>query len=84
MRVLLRAMEARLDKISHMEKVSAILQGQMGERQEQEDDKAGHDSLLHLSFEKPRPLEDPIDPGLDLNIEEPTWNLNLSQEKNQE
>lgn len=78
MRVLLRAMESRLDKISHMEKVSAILQSQMegnAEDQEKEDDKAGHDSLLHLSFERPQPLEGPVDPGLDLNMEPQAWEL---------
>lgn len=86
MRVLLRAMESRLDKISHVEKISAILQSQTeGEEdaQKKEDGKPGHDSLLQLSFERPQPLEGPVDPGLDLNMDPQTWELADTKAKNQ-
>lgn len=74
MRVLLRAMESRLDKISHVEKISAILQGQTEDAQEA-NAKSAHDSLLHLSFEKPQDIKAPVDPGLDLNMDEQGWEL---------
>lgn len=87
MRVLLRAMESRLDKLAHMEKVSAILQGQMEGNEEMHDkgdERAGHDALLHLSFERPQPLDGHVDPGLDLNIEPQAWELADKQTKNQD
>lgn len=78
-RVLLRAMESRMDKMSHMEKISSILQEQM----DGQEDRAGHDSLLHLSFEKPAQLNAPVDPGLDLNIEPQPWEMADQQNKPQ-
>ena len=77
MRVLLRAMESRLDKLAHMEKISAILQGQTeaSEETSEKDDRPGHDALLHLSFERPQPLDGLVDPGLDLNLEPQTWEV---------
>lgn len=82
LRVLLRAMESRLDKIGQMERLNAMFQGQMdpntplpGEAA-QESEPAAHDPLLHLSFDQPQAIKGPIDPGLDLNIETaPTWNI---------
>lgn len=88
LRVMLRAMESRLDKLSQIGRINALLQGKFppdgglpGESNPDEtEDSAGHDPLLHLSFEQPAPLADPIDPGLDLNMNPPKpWELSPVQ-----
>lgn len=79
MRVLLRAMESRLDKIAQTEKINALFNANMdtdaglpGENTGQ-DEPAGHDPLLHLSFEKPQNLDGSVDPGLSLDLEPGSW-----------
>lgn len=81
MRVFLRAMESRLDKIAQMERLNAVLQGKLdpgailpGES-ENLDEAANRDSLLNLSFEKPKNLDADVDPGLDLNLEPRNWDM---------
>lgn len=92
MRVLLRAMESRLDKLSQMERLSALFQGKFppdgtlpGEASSkaEKEEAPGHDPLLHLSFEQPPKLDEPIDPGLDLNLDPPKpWDLPSVPPKN--
>lgn len=79
MRVLLRAMESRLDKIAQTQRVSAMLQGNLdpgavlpGEGGEED---ADSDSLLHLSFEKPQNLDGAVNPGLSLDLEPAPWQI---------
>lgn len=78
LRVLLRALESRLDKMVQREKVNAILQGQSeaeaalpGERMDEEG--ATQDPLLHLSFDRPRHLDGNLDPGLALDLDTGVW-----------
>lgn len=85
LRVLLRAMESRLDKMAQMERLNAVLQGKLDSdailpgESANEDDSAGHDPLLHLSFEKPRNIAGDVDPGLSLDLEPGSWNLGVPQ-----
>lgn len=89
LRVLMRAMEARLDKMSQMERLNALFQGKLapdaklpGEEGAAADESAGHDPLLHLSFEQPASLSEAIDPGLDLNMDPPKpWELASGSQK---
>lgn len=81
LRVLLRAMEARLEKMAQREKVNAILQGQMGAEaalpgERMDEDVAGNDPLLHLSFDRPRNLDGNLDPGLTLDLDTEGWSQN--------
>lgn len=71
MRVLLRAMESRLDKLGQAQRINAMLGGQTGPDSVdgEADDATGNDSLLHLSFEKPHNLAEPINPGLSLDLD---------------
>lgn len=74
MRVLLRAMESRLDKITQFEKINAMFQGNMGAEaalpgENAAETDAAHDPLLHLSFDQPHPAKNTINPGLDLRAE---------------
>lgn len=81
MRVLLRAMESRLEKISQMERLNALMRGDLdpntvlpGESGDA-DETAGHDPLLHLSFEKFQSPEGQVNPGLSLDIEPKNWDM---------
>lgn len=81
LRVLMRAMESRLDKITHLETINANYQRQMEADgltpagMETHDISAGHDPLLHLSFEQPHNPE--INMGQKLVIAQPdkSWDL---------
>lgn len=75
LRVLLRAVEARLDKLAQKDRIDALLKGKIPTEEgdipvDIQDNQAGHDPLLHLSFEQPSPLASPINPGLDLSMDE--------------
>lgn len=69
LRVLLRAMECRLDHLCGEKRSAALAE------QECETDAAGnapgHDPLLHLSFEEPQTIDAEFDPALDLNMDNP-------------
>lgn len=87
LRVLLRAMESRLEKMAQREKINAMLQGQTeaeaalpGERID--GDIAGHDPLLHLSFDRPRTLDGNLDPGLTLDLDPEGWGRAGEDERN--
>lgn len=81
LRVLMRAMESRLDKITHLETINANYQRQMEAdgltpaTMEMHDVSAGHDPLLHLSFEQSHNPE--INMGQKLAITPPdkSWDL---------
>lgn len=81
LRVLLRAIESRLEKIAQLEKLNSLRLGQIDpddlihSGNEETDGAAGHDPLLHLSFEKPQKLEGQVDPGLSLEIEPGPWDM---------
>lgn len=61
LRVLLRAVESRLDNVDRIQTLRAARDGLLdadapensGMEKEADDDAAGHDPLLHLSFEEP-------------------------------
>lgn len=86
LRVLLRAMESRLDKLGQMERISSAYQsqlrdGEMAAAQKDTSDAAGRDPLLHLSFEKPRGIEGDVDPGLSLDLEPGGWDLSTDESR---
>ncbi len=63
LRVLLRAVESRLDR----------LDGSTAPRPTPTQAAPADDPLLHLSFEAPRPVQTPVtDPALDLHFDPPT------------
>lgn len=68
LRVLLRALECRLDHMSADNKAEG--QGSP-EGDSEAAESAGHDPLLHLSFEEPQTIDAEIDPALDINMDEP-------------
>lgn len=81
LRVLLRAMESRLDKLMQLERISKMLQedinpADLPEENTQENDTPAHDPLLHLSFDQPANPGKLINPGLDLNMDaQPEWSV---------
>lgn len=78
LRVLLRALESRLDKIVQIEKINSLFQGQM-EGDNAQDEDAGHDPLLHLSFEQPQEMN--MGQKLDLKPAAKNWDLELLPDK---
>lgn len=64
LRVLLRALESRVEGVAAFEKTRA--KGQEGESRENADSQPGHDPLLHLSFDKARE-----NPAGELNLDGP-------------
>lgn len=70
LRVLLRALECRLD---HMSADNKAEEGQASPECDSDapGSAAGHDPLLHLSFEEPQTIDAEIDPALDINMDEP-------------
>lgn len=90
LRVLMRAMESRLDKISQVERLNALLQDQASEGKitmtqssvlSEENDTAGHDPLLHLSFDQPRNMDSALARDLDLRPPTKNWDLELLPEQ---
>lgn len=81
LRVLMRAMESRLDKITHLEVINANYQRQMEADglipagMEKTDTSAGHDPLLHLSFEQPHHPEINMGQKLDFTPSDKSWDL---------
>lgn len=81
LRVLLRAMESRLDNMEKMMALHTMPKDAsnsagmadhgsfMAEEHAQNQEPAGHDPLLHLSFEDPTKNEKQLDNGLDLIID---------------
>lgn len=85
LRVLLRALESRLEKISQMERLNAIMQGHLNaesifpDKNQDSDGSEKQDPLLHLSFEKPGNIEGTVDPGLRLDLDEGNWDMGDSR-----
>lgn len=81
LRVLMRAMESRLDKITHLEQLNAAFKSQMEAdglvppEMRAPDTSAGHDPLLHLSFEQPHDPEMNMGQKLDLTPPVKNWDL---------
>lgn len=86
LRVLLRAMESRLDKMAQMEKINSLFQGQMDADgtdmgNTHPDESAGHDPLLHLSFDQTQAPSMELGQKLDLKPAANSWNLELLPKK---
>lgn len=84
-RVLLRAIESRLEKLSQMEKLNALMRGETEAGQTgtggSGDEAAGRDPLLHLSFDKPQIPGGHVDPGLSLDLDPVSWDLGNSKDQ---
>lgn len=84
LRVLLRAMESRLEKMAHAERSNALFQGQIESseigmaEQPQNDLTASTDPLLHLSFEAPASPVANVGRKLDITPKSKIWDLELS------
>jgi len=80
-RVLMRAMESRLDKITHLERLNAAFQSQMEADgltppgMEAKDGAPGHDPLLHLNFDQPHNPEMNMGQKLDLTPPAKNWDM---------
>lgn len=83
LRVLLRALESRLDRMSQAERFNGQLQAQEGEQITMTaselvpglDSASGHDPLLHLSFDQPRIPGGKLDSLADLQPQGKNWDL---------
>lgn len=81
-KVLLRAMESRIDKITRLENLNAVFKNQMEAdglmpAGMAEQNAAGHDPLLHLSFEQPHNPEMNMGQKLDLTPVAKSWDMGL-------
>lgn len=79
LRVLLRALESRLDKMVQIEKINSLFQGQMEAGSAMPENSSGHDPLLHLSFEHPQDIN--MGQKLDLKPAAKNWDLELLPDK---
>lgn len=81
LRVLLRAMESRIEKIAHMERLTAMYEQKLeadglGQPMPEDgQDVAAHDPLLHLSFEEPHNPEENMGRKLNLTPPQKNWDL---------
>lgn len=89
LRVLLRAMESRLEKIAQIERINALFQGDMESSPGQpspdgttfQEESPSRDPLLHLSFDTPSPLDENMGRKLDLKPEPKNWDLEITPEQ---
>lgn len=86
LRVLLRALESRLEKMGQVERYNVLLREQrdgdgitmtQSEGIPGENDAPGHDPLLHLSFDQPSQIQERIARDLELRPAAKNWDLEL-------
>lgn len=89
LRVLLRALESRLEKMGQMERYGVLLQNQAAQQDGEgitmtqsegvpgTPDEPGHDPLLHLSFDQPSQIQERIARDLELRPPAKNWDLDL-------
>lgn len=84
LRVLLRALESRLEKMGQAERYNVLLREQrdgdgitmtQSEGIPGENDTPGHDPLLHLSFDQPSQIQERIARDLELRPAAKNWDL---------
>lgn len=69
LRVLLRAMESRMEKPDTPENAQSTGDDKNASSETREDLASGHDPLLHLSFERPPTPEQDFSTGLNINFD---------------